>query len=528
MIEKIWSLITFRNVGILKCLIAFSGTVILLWEVALERAGRPEVDKKTRDTLLLILGLLAALSWFNLFKFHFGFYINTWDFYHNYIGAKYSKELGRSRLYQCTVVADMEQGFTYRNDERKIRNPNTNLLEKSDAALAHPGECKSHFSQNRWDAFKQDLAWLRNRVTIADWQDFQEDLGYNSTPVWGILGTLLSNTGPITLTQSFLLALIDPILLIIMWIFIYRTFGWRVMCVGLLFWGANFLTWFFSIGGSFLRQDWLVLLIIGICLLRREKTVWAGILITYSALLRFFPACVIIALVIKAVYKMVRERKFTLSAQHKRFFAGCLIGFIVLVTASTVIAGGVGVWSEFTTKIKTHMNTPLTNNIGLKAILSYDPKSTLGLMINTSLVDPSGPWMEKHREIFRHRLPIYIIVVLAFLILLTRAVKDEEDWVVATLGLGLIPVLTSPSSYYSCFLIGFAFLWNKNKSYGAGLVAISAISCVVQRIFFLYEEIYGSMAFVILTYIIWVTWSVGRTGPSHTARASFKPASDKS
>ena len=74
--------------------------------------------------------------------------MNAHDFYHYYVGSKYSHELGYFDLYECTVLADsqttrrMEPNWRYR-DLRTYRFNPINQRTKD------PGYCLERFSHDR-------------------------------------------------------------------------------------------------------------------------------------------------------------------------------------------------------------------------------------------------------------------------------------------------------------------------------------------------------------------------------------------
>src|SRR5262249_43781758 len=273
----------------IKIVLATGGAVVLLWGLALRLRGRPDAYKRLRDALILALGLLGGACWWNLFEFHHeGIYFHAWDAYHYYVGAKYFRELGYTGLYRCTAIADAEDGLLEDVRRRQVRDLETNMLRGTQEILAEPEKCKRNFSEERWLAFKHDIDFFRSRAPGRLWADIQVDHGYNPTPVWGILGTTLASTGPASTSQLRVLALLDPLLLLVMWACVGRVFGWRAMCVALLYWGTNYPARFMWVGGAYLRQDWLAAMTIGLCLLRRGRMASAGFMLTLSALLRVF------------------------------------------------------------------------------------------------------------------------------------------------------------------------------------------------------------------------------------------------
>ena len=86
--------------------VALAASALFGWGVVLRRAGREEVDRRLRDGVLALLGVLAAFCWWNLFAFHFYSPVHSWDQFHYYVGSKYQAELGYERLYACTAVKD--------------------------------------------------------------------------------------------------------------------------------------------------------------------------------------------------------------------------------------------------------------------------------------------------------------------------------------------------------------------------------------------------------------------------------------
>jgi hypothetical protein len=101
--------------------------------------GRGAGSRRLRDAGLVVLGVLGAACWWNLFQFHFPGFGHPSDTFHYYLGAKYFPELRYTRLYACTAVADAESGVPV---ERALRDLETNTLTSSAAALADPDACR--------------------------------------------------------------------------------------------------------------------------------------------------------------------------------------------------------------------------------------------------------------------------------------------------------------------------------------------------------------------------------------------------
>ncbi|HSE96303.1 MAG TPA: hypothetical protein VLD61_10440, partial [Methylomirabilota bacterium] len=409
------------------------------------------------DRTLLVLGLLAGLSWWNFLGFHFSGFVHTWEAYHYYLGGKYFREVGYTRLYACSTVADAEDGLLSQARDRKIRNLETNLIGGTQAVLLDPAACTGRFSAARWQAFKADVAWFRSRVTPPRWALMQMDHGYNGTPVWALLGTPLANTGPASTSRIRTLALLDALLLVVMWACVAWVFGWRVLCVGLIYWGTNHLARFHWTGGGFLRQDWLVLAVVGVCLIKRERMAPAGFLLTWAALIRIFPGLIVLGLLLKTLWDLWDGRGVT--PGHRRFAFGAALALVTLLPAATWLAGGPGVWRDFLANTRKHWDTPLANYIGLKTIVAYEHDTRARLTAPLGLEeDPYKVWKDARRRVFAERRWLFAGLVAAFAVALALAVRREPDWVAAVLAVGLIPVLAELTCYYYSILLTYGLL----------------------------------------------------------------------
>ena len=103
--------------------------------------GSPGSARRLREALLIALGALATLCWFNFFQFHQGVYLHTAEIFHHYVGSKYFRELSYSRLYDCTVVADYGSGYSFPAHKRPVRRLGSNRIDWATDVLADPEAC---------------------------------------------------------------------------------------------------------------------------------------------------------------------------------------------------------------------------------------------------------------------------------------------------------------------------------------------------------------------------------------------------
>ena len=433
------------------------------------------------DTKLAVIGLFSFFAWWNIGHYHFDHYVHIWEHYHYIVGAKYP-ELRYRRLYQCTAVADVQDGNKSRVQARKMRRiESDNRLGTSDEIIAHPELCTAAFADpQRWQQFRTDIRFFRAQFSRERWDESQNDHGYNATPVWAIIGRYLSEHVSLSWDNIVKLGAIDSAYLVAMWIAVLWAFGWRSAAVAAVYWGCNFPARFYWNGGSFLRYDWQLWMIVGICLLRKRHQFFGGAALTYATLLRVFPGFVVAAVILKALAAMVRERRIFLSRQHQAFAAGCVVALGVLIPASSWATNGVDAWPEFAVNSKKHLETALTNNMGLKTVMGYDFATRAIKMRNDKLSDPFQDWKDAKEYFYKKRTPLYIGLIVLFCALLAKAGdREEDDWVVACLGTGLIVMAAELTCYYYGFLMTYGLLWERRKLPGILAALLASVTCFI-------------------------------------------------
>ena len=453
-----------------QLILAGLGLLFLWWERKLSDAGLMAAKKRVRNALLGVMGVLAFLTYF-----HFPNFIHGWDTFHYYIGSKYFKEISYERLYECVAIADSEEPNLRRRVElRKMTNLRTNQVETSADILAHPERCKSHFTPARWESLKHDLRYFRTLENPRRWDDAQTDHGYNGTPVWNIMGTILTNLGPASRAQVMALDSIDCILVVLLSLMIWWAFGWRTLTVALIAFSTNFPSRWYWTGGSLLRWDWLFWMVASVCLLKKERFFYAGMCLSYSTLLRIFPGFMFVAPLIAAVYHYVKHRE--LEKRFLRFFMGAAVAVAILVPVSVVTAGGPQAYPAFVRNTIKHSETPLTNYMGLRTVVNYRPSEVGRLMRNDQLVDPWSRWKDARLKSFREARPLYIGIILCYLVLIGLAVRGVDPWVATALSATLIAFGVELTCYYYAFIIVVALLYAKHEVAGRWLMGVTAFT----------------------------------------------------
>ena len=442
------------------------------------RMGQVFARSKVRNAILGVMGVLAFLSYFNFGAFHFWSFVHGWDTFHYYIGAKYFKELSYDRLYECVAIADSQEPNLRRRVElRKMTNLRTNHVESTADILAHPERCTSHFTAQRWESFKHDVRHFRIQENARRWDDTQLDHGFNATPVWNILGTLLTNTAPASRLQILTLDSLDCLAVIFLSLMIGWAFGWRVLAVALLVFATNHASRWAWTGGSLLRWDWLFWIGASVCLAKTKHYFSAGMCLAYSTLLRIFPIFMFVAPVLAMGYHFVKHRQ--LERRFLRFFMGAALAVAILLPVGAVSSGGVSAYPDFLHNTLKHQGTPLTNYMGLPTVVAYRPSEVARLTRNDQLFDSFSRWKEARLRSFREARPLYFAIVICYLVLMGLAVRRADPWEAIALSTTFIAFGVELTNYYYSFVIVVALLYAKREVVGRWLLAATAFTQLI-------------------------------------------------
>jgi hypothetical protein len=533
----LWSSLSSGDLIVIKFLIAAAAAGLLAGRALIDRrtltrpptepgAGRPVRDglssRRWSDLALIALTILGFFAWWNLGRFHFSTFTHQHEFYHYYLGAKYSPELGYTRLYDCTAAVEAERGQTPELLERWTRDLRTNEVHAGSPAAVSPSICRQYFTDARWQEFSHDVLFFRGTVSGRKWKSMQTDHGFNATPVWTIAGKMLASTGPISRRKMVALALLDPLLIVIMWAVVWWAFGWRATAVAVLWWGTNYPARYNYIGGAFLRSDWLVLASIAIALARKGWLTAAGGALGWSTLLRIFPGFIGAGAVLKTLMSLFRPGSTTASPSEPNPFRallkigiGAVAAVVLLVPLSWfVIDGaaspGIDRWKSFADNSRKHLSGTATNRVSLKTVLAFDPATRLEVLRDFWLEGPGDAWQTARRQVFEARRWLYWSLILAFIVVLALAVRRQPYWVALILGVGLIPIAADITCYYYGMLLAYGLLSDRRPWIGVALLSLSALTCLVTALWPADEDRYAAISLLVVVFVFgvtaWMAW----------------------
>ncbi len=238
--------------------------------------------------------------------------VDTYDFIHYYLNAKYYDELGYFDLYPACILADHENyGPFYDEGDRYMAQDETGHHLKPIAHAVERGRwVKEHqFTPASWAAFSQDFLYLQRSVpglTDELWRQLIQDHGFNGTVGWTVIARPFSLV-PVQYVKW--LGWIDVVLLGVGVGFLAWAYG-RVTALWTVFWlfitySGRWPTYYWAI----LRYDYVKALMMGMALLKKQKPFWAGAVTGWATVLRMFPVTWLYGLAAKGAFTLLAERQ---------------------------------------------------------------------------------------------------------------------------------------------------------------------------------------------------------------------------
>jgi len=481
------------------------GVAVVGWAVRgalLQRASDDRSSPWWENGALVWVIVACAAAWVNFGDYHTSRIVHYWDTFHYYVGSKYFEENEYERLYQCVLAADYQDRGKADLRKRKIRDLVDNRLHYLDEqdAIDYEKTCLEHFSPERWEAFKQDARSFRTVMGSSWWRDMLMDHGYNASPISNMVAAALTNVGwadqvpdnPTVRVDSDTMkkfrkrilrySMIDMLLYAGAFSMILWAFGLRACALAVLVWGCGYPWAYFWTGSSFARVPWFFMAVASVSLLRKGWPLLSGFALSWSALLRLFPAALAGGPGAALVDRFIRRKKIErpwLSSEDKRFIAGGLIGLAVLCSASVAV-NGVDAHTQFLGNTLKHAETPLTNHMGLPTLLSWRP-STIGKRVkDPSLEDPWVKWKQFRKDTKHDRRWLHALLLLGMFLLLALAGRRMALWALLASSTILIIGFFELTCYYYSFVVLMAPLAIERLRYTVMLIAMVIAGLVIQ------------------------------------------------
>ncbi|MEO1088282.1 MAG: hypothetical protein AAFY88_28970, partial [Acidobacteriota bacterium] len=316
--------------------------------------------------------------------------------------------------------------------------------------------------------------------------------------------------------------MIDMAILVALFLVVFRTYGARLGCLALAFFGVNYAGRYYWVGGGFLREDWLAAVVIGICLLERRRFGWAGALFGYAAAVRIFPVLFLFGPGIVALRALARRER---PRWVLDFGVGFMLTLVVALGAGCLVGRGPSAWTEFADAITLHRGTWLTNNVGLDNVLLYGPETYELKLVNFGLPDPRTPW-KAHLDQLKEDRRLVLYGAKAFLLFLVAAAAWRMDLArSAMLGFVVVFAMVLTTCYYWQMLLLAPLLRDRFLIYGLFVLNLAMYWMhFAERSF---EMRYGFLSWALLVlfvaYLAPKAWATLKSGPAEAAGGVPEP-----
>lgn len=295
-----------------------------------------------------VAAALLAVSWFlaEPATSWVGGWTQTWNLYHYVVGVRFFGELGYDDLYVATLAVDRrhDDAFAKVDVVRDLRT-----YEKGPrAAIEGAYDVDAALSPARQDELDTVVAALREADPQASWRDMFRDRGYNGTPSYTAVASVVARALPVEQPVTrWLSTAIDPLLIglgvaAVGWAFGTEIAAWVVLLLA-VFPGTQW-RWL----GGFLEYDWLAALLLAAAAVKTKRPAAAGIALAWATASRLFPAALLVSLLIPDV-RPGGDRTF---ARRLVLAFGVALGAFLLIGCLT--PRGPGAWLEFVPRILHH------------------------------------------------------------------------------------------------------------------------------------------------------------------------------
>ena len=390
--------------------------------------------------------------------------VNRWDQFHIQLGSKYFPELGYDGLYAASVLAQ-EQTAPELPVANRVRDLTTFKLVLPADQAAEFAAVRERFSDARWQSFLADHSDYLENTPPRLWRVIRRDHGYNATPTWTFVARLFDARLPATNATLAALGALDFLLVSAMFALLFRTYGYRVACLSLAIFGLGY-GWRDIYVGSLLRLDWLAAVVIGICLLKRERFAAAGACIGYAAMVRIFPVLFLAGPALLALKALLRgERPRWPLRLAAGFGAVVCLGF----AAGCATGRGIEAWREFGAHMGAYRDTWSVDLIGVDTLFLNAPANLLA-----NLAGPAEqPTLRGARRELAKRRTARFAAVGALLGLVGLVMWRAPLAEAAVLGVVPIFALTPAAAYY--WIVALVVPLRRGRAAALALLLLAAV-----------------------------------------------------
>lgn len=451
------------------------GLLVFLFAVGLFKLLAPrETYARWRVGVLVLLGIAALLSFGTYVRFGnflHGATLHYHDISHYYFGAKYADELGYFKLYECVVTAEVEmlgvsgtRRLPKRMKESRIRDLRTYRHQSLEEMAENPAiaaSCMERFSPERWEEFKEDLRRFYKVQKRNSLYQRCGDMGYNGSPVWGMVMNRIATWVPISNFNLNALSGLDYLLLLVGFGFVFWAFGAELALMALIFYFCVVFNHRMFIIGSILRFDWMAAILIGLSLLKKGHYKTSAVFFSFSGLVRLFPVMLMFGMGVKFLYDLFTTReKFR---QYLGFILTYALTGAILVGASLAFFG-VDYYREYGEKLSVHSKPLTSTRAGMPYVIMWEGEGKRADLKRLAGVSAWDDILAHKAAVKSHRLPLRLVFLGLMFAMLVMAMRQREDWEAVALSYAVIFLLMAITIYYIVVivLLFMVFAWRDN------------------------------------------------------------------
>ena len=453
--------------SIFNCFYGLTVIATLLIVPALAGATKNRKDA-LHDHLTFIILMITALSTcfvtFIQYEVTRDDYFDVGDMFHYYLGPKYLKELGYEDFYHCAAVAQHETGEEL---PRLVRELSTNRVFATSAYATEENieAAKAKFTDERWEEFKADVQTFRGWHGSEGWQRRFVDHGYNGTPGWNVLASLITHTVPLGRLNLTAVSILNILTLLAMFVVVIKVFGWRFGLLFTILFCINFPDRFL-LGGALLRYVWIASLVIGLSCLKAERYALAGALLAVSTMLIIFPLFFILGIVLKAGHALITEKK--IPKKYLRFLVSAAAVGLAIGVFSLAVGQGFDNWTGFHSQMELNSGRLATGRVGF--IYNFIWPKDVSKEVGQKNYEAREMAFEKPRLLSMSWKTLSTAIVALLLLLIVRLTGRLDDLTLTTfLGFAMFFLMFSTVRYYYAGLVGLPLMWHSRLSERSGM-----------------------------------------------------------
>ena len=338
--------------------------------------------------------------------------VHLHEYLHYFLATKYFPEVAHDDLYEAIVIADFEgdpDGFL---PDNLFRNLRTNIVDRRRGDILDEGSVAKHaFSPERWSEFVADVGLLRRGAPSNGWwhaSGILGDHGYNGTPLTTWLLGAISN-------QSFLSSLyfietmrwVDLLLLAGITILAARRFGTSAAILFATLWVANPLNDFGFVGGSYLRYNFALALVLAYFALDAGRLKTAGAWLAVAGHFRIFPGLFTVGLLLHDAMRPGAAARREAFRSHLPLYASFTATAVAVAALSATAPAppGQNVWGVFLNRITTHVGGYGLNMIGSTALYTWSDANSQAAFVEARRRGEFINWEKSLEQTVERRAP---------------------------------------------------------------------------------------------------------------------------